>query len=233
MSIALNLENINRRIEEAAIKSGRKREDITLVAVSKTVTVKEVREAYASGQHLFAENRVQCLMEKLEGLQTEPLEKIDWHLIGSLQTNKIKYIIDKVSLIHSVDSIHLAEAIDKCAKKHGVKADCLLQINVSKEESKHGIEFEEIDRVVDEFTKFDNVNLKGFMTMAPFDATEYTLRKIFSTLYKKYVDMSAQKGHNVNMSYLSMGMTNDFTCAIEEGSNMVRVGTGIFTKEIK
>ncbi len=232
MSISSNLELINQRIEEAAIKSGRKREDIKLVAVSKTVGVPEVLEAYNAGQYLFAENRVQCLMEKLDGLSDKNVQNIDWHLIGTLQTNKVKYIIDKVSLIHSVDSLKLAEAIDKCAQKHSVKANCLLQVNVSKEESKHGIEFEDIDRTIDEFTRFNNVNLQGFMTMAPFGADEYELRSIFSKLYKKYVDIGSQKGHNVNMSCLSMGMTNDFTYAIEEGSNMVRVGTGIFTKEI-
>ena len=131
-------------------------------------------------------------------------------------------------LIHSVDSIHLAEEINKCAIKKSVKMDCLLQVNVSGEESKHGIEIEEIERFVEEFTKFDNLCLKGLMTMAPFDATECELRSIFAKLNKKYIDIASQKGHNVNMSYLSMGMTNDFSYAIEEGSNMVRVGTGIF-----
>lgn len=228
MTICANLAEINEKIAAAAAKSGRKREDITLVAVSKTVGAAEVNEAYATGQRVFAENRVQCLLEKLDTTAQYNLNDIDWHLIGSLQTNKVKYIIDKVSLIHSVDSIHLAEEINKCATKKGLKMNCLLQVNVSGEESKHGVEIEDVDRIVEEFTKFDNLTLKGLMTMAPFEADEYELRSIFSKLHKKYIDIGSQKGHNVDMSYLSMGMTHDFTYAIEEGSNMIRVGTGIF-----
>ena len=228
MTICANLAEINEKIAVAAAKSGRKREDITLVAVSKTVGAAEVNEAYASGQRVFAENRVQCLLEKLDTTAQYNMNDIDWHLIGSLQTNKIKYIIDKVSLIHSVDSIHLAEEINRCAAKKGLKMNCLLQVNVSGEESKHGVELEDVDRIVEEFTKFDNLTLKGLMTMAPFEADEYELRSIFSKLHKKYIDIGSQKGHNVDMSYLSMGMTHDFTYAIEEGSNMIRVGTGIF-----
>lgn len=228
MTICANLAEINEKIAVAAAKSGRKREDITLVAVSKTVGAAEVNEAYASGQRVFAENRVQCLLEKLDTTAQYNMNDIDWHLIGSLQTNKVKYIIDKVSLIHSVDSIHLAEEINKCAAKKGLKMNCLLQVNVSGEESKHGVELEDVDRIVEEFTKFDNLTLKGLMTMAPFEADEYELRSIFLKLHKKYIDIGSQKGHNVDMSYLSMGMTHDFTYAIEEGSNMIRVGTGIF-----
>lgn len=228
MTICANLAEINEKIAVAAAKSGRKRENITLVAVSKTVGAAEVNEAYASGQRVFAENRVQCLLEKLDTTAQYNMNDIDWHLIGSLQTNKVKYIIDKVSLIHSVDSIHLAEEINKCAAKKGLKMNCLLQVNVSGEESKHGVELEDVDRIVEEFTKFDNLTLKGLMTMAPFEADEYELRSIFSKLHKKYIDIGSQKGHNVDMSYLSMGMTHDFTYAIEEGSNMIRVGTGIF-----
>ena len=228
MTICANLAEINEKIAVAAAKSGRKREDITLVAVSKTVGAAEVNEAYASGQRVFAENRVQCLLEKLDTTAQYNMNDVDWHLIGSLQTNKVKYIIDKVSLIHSVDSIHLAEEINKCAAKKGLKMNCLLQVNVSGEESKHGVELEDVDRIVEEFTKFDNLTLKGLMTMAPFEADEYELRSIFSKLHKKYIDIGSQKGHNVDMSYLSMGMTHDFTYAIEEGSNMIRVGTGIF-----
>ena len=228
MTICANLAEINEKIAVAAAKSGRKREDITLVAVSKTVGAAEVNEAYASGQRVFAENRVQCLLEKLDTTAQYNMNDVDWHLIGSLQTNKVKYIIDKVSLIHSVDSIHLAEEINKCAAKKGLKMNCLLQVNVSGEESKHGVELEDVDRIVEEFTKFDNLTLKGLMTMAPSEADEYELRSIFSKLHKKYIDIGSQKGHNVDMSYLSMGMTHDFTYAIEEGSNMIRVGTGIF-----
>ena len=228
MQIRENLEELNEKIAHAAAKSGRTRADIVLVAVSKTVGTAEVAEAYRCGQRVFAENRVQCLQEKLDGIAQYRLSGLDWHLIGSLQTNKVKYIIDKVSLIHSVDSIHLADEINRCAAKHARKIDCLLQVNVSGEESKHGVAMAEIDRVVEHFTGLDNVCLKGLMTMAPLGAEETELRKIFSALHQKYVDIGAQKGHNVNMSFLSMGMTHDFTYAIEEGSNMVRIGTGIF-----
>ena len=140
----------------------------------------------------------------------------------------MKYIIDKVSLIHSVDSMHLADEINRCAAKHQRKVDCLLQVNVSGEESKHGVALADVDRMVEYFTRLDNVCLKGLMTMAPLDADEAQLRKIFSALHQKYVDIGSQKGHNINMSFLSMGMTHDFSYAIEQGSNMVRIGTGIF-----
>lgn len=228
MHIAENLKRVNAQIEEAAIKSGRKREDITLVAVSKTVAMPEVAEAYQCGQHVFAENRVQCLLEKLDAADSSEMPDLDWHLIGTLQTNKVKYIIDQVSLIHSVDSAHLADEIDRCASKRGHTMDCLLQVNVSGEESKHGIALADVDRLVEHFTKLDHTRLRGLMTMAPFDANELELRKIFSTLYQKYIDIGSQRGHNINMSFISMGMTNDFSYAIKEGSNMIRIGTGIF-----
>ena len=222
------MEELDRKIGEAAAKSGRRRQDITLVAVSKTVGAAEVAEAYRWGQRVFAENRVQCLTDKLAGMEPFACKGIDWHLIGTLQTNKVKYIVDKVSLIHSVDSAHLADEIDKCAAKRGLRIDCLLQVNVSGEESKHGVALAEVDRLVEHFTRLDNVCLKGLMTMAPLDAEEAELRKIFSALYQKYVDIGTQKGHNIDMSFLSMGMTHDFSYAIEEGSNMIRIGTGIF-----
>ena len=133
-----------------------------------------------------------------------------------------------MSLIHSVDSAHLADEIDRCSAKCGIVTDCLMQVNVSGEESKHGVSPDEIDRLAEHFASLSNVRLMGLMTMAPAEAGEYELRKIFSQLYKKYIDMGTQKAHNVSMSYISMGMTHDFTYAIEEGSNMIRVGTGIF-----
>lgn len=228
MTIKQNIEAIEEKITEAAVKSGRKREDITLVAVSKTVGCSEVAEAYDSGLRVFAENRVQCLADKLSGMEQYSCPDIDWHLIGTLQTNKVKYVVGNVSLIHSVDSAHLADEIDKCSAKRGVITDCLLQVNVSLEESKHGVTLDDADRLTEHFTTLDNVRLRGLMTMAPAGADEYELRKIFSSLYKKYIDIASQKAHNINMSYISMGMTNDYTYAIEEGSNMIRVGTGIF-----
>lgn len=228
MTIKENIEAIEEKITAAAEKSGRKREDITLVAVTKTVGCAEVAEAYTCGMRVFAENRVQCLNEKLAGMRMYDCPDANWHLIGTLQTNKIKYVVGNVSLIHSVDSVHLADEINKCSAKKGIITDCLLQVNVSKEESKHGITLDEVDRFAEHFTSLDNMRLRGLMTMAPADADECENRRFFSLLYKKYIDMRSQKGHNIYMSYISMGMTNDFTYAIEEGSNMVRIGTGIF-----
>lgn len=228
MTIKENIEEIEEKITNAAIKSGRRREDITLVAVTKTVGCAETAEAYKCGLRTFAENRVQCLKDKLTGMKQYDCPEADWHLIGTLQTNKVKYVVGNVSLIHSVDSAHLADEINKCSAKLGIVTDCLLQINISGELSKHGADPDDVDRIIEHFTTLDSLRLKGLMTMAPAGADEREIRKIFSMLYKKYIDIGAQKAHNIDMSYISMGMTDDFTYAIEEGSNMIRIGTGIF-----
>ncbi len=227
MTIRDNVLKVKERIAEAAIRAGRNPEDITLVAVSKTVGTEEVKEAIAAGVTHFAENRVQMLLEK----QQDPelvYPKVDWHLIGHLQTNKVKYLTDRVSLIHSVDSLKLASEINRQAEKNCKKTDVLLELNISGEESKFGLPPEEIPRVLECFCEFPNLNIKGLMTMAPKHSTEKEKRKIFSELREIYVDINSNKTYNIVMSIMSMGMSNDFEVAVEEGSNLVRIGTSIF-----
>lgn len=233
MSIEQNLKRIHTQIEAAAARRGAKADCISLVAVSKYSTAEDVLEAARFGQTVFAENRVQQLMEKwnrLEELRTQGIviPEITWHLIGHLQTNKVKYIVGKVALIHSVDSIRLVEEIDRQSAKKGIVSQILLEVNVSGEESKSGISLGEIDNFCKEMERFHCVELKGLMTMAPKGAEEKELRRIFSALYEKFVDKKQQMLHNVDMTYLSMGMSADFEVAIEEGANMIRVGHGVF-----
>lgn len=233
MSIDQNLNRVHAQIEAAAQRRGVSANCISLVAVSKYSTAEDVLEAARLGQTVFAENRVQQLMEKwnrLEELRTQGvvIPEIQWHLIGHLQTNKVKYIVGKVALIHSVDSIRLVEEIDRQSAKKGIVSQILLEVNVSGEESKSGISLEEIDSFCKEMERFNYVQLKGFMTMAPKGAEEPELRRIFSALYEKFVDKKQQMLHNVDMTYLSMGMSADFEVAIEEGANVIRVGHGVF-----
>ena len=183
-----------------------------------------LKEAYDLGVRVFGENKVQELTDKYEALPKD----IQWHMIGHLQRNKVKYIIDKVALIHSVDSIRLAETIEKEAAKHNITANILIEVNVAKEESKFGLMPEELDELIDKIKDFNHIQVKGLMTIAPFVENPETNREIFRSLRKLSVDISNKNVDNVNVSILSMGMTNDYTVAVEEGATMVRVGTGIF-----
>ena len=219
-----NLKNIENRIKTACDNSNRNREDVTLIAVSKTKPIETLKEAYDLGVRVFGENKVQELVDKYEALPKD----IKWHMIGHLQRNKVKYIIDKVELIHSVDSLRLAETIDKEAAKHNLTANILLEVNVAKEDTKFGLLPEEVETFIDEVAKFSHIRVLGLMTIAPFVADPEENRAVFAHLYKLSVDIAAKKVDNVNMSILSMGMTNDYETAIEEGATMVRVGTGIF-----
>ena len=220
-----NLELVENNILEACRRSGRDRSEVTLIAVSKTKPVSMLREAYDLGIRTFGENKVQELTDKYEVLPHD----IEWHLIGHLQTNKVKYIIDKVCMIHSVDSLHLAKEIDKKeAAKHQMTVDILIEVNVAKEESKFGLMPEELDAFVDKIADFPHIRVKGLMTIAPFVADPEENRPIFAHLRKLSVDIAAKNIDNITMSILSMGMTNDYQVAIEEGATMVRVGTGIF-----
>lgn len=221
-----NLKNIYSTIKAAAEKSGRKSEDIKLIAVTKTVGVDRIRQVVEAGIMDLGENRVQELTEKFD--QLDPACR--WHLIGHLQTNKVKYIINKVSMIHSVDSISLAKEINSRAAKHGLKMDILLQINVSGEESKFGIDPSRVEEFLEAISHMENIHLKGLMTIAPYAENPEEIRPIFKKLYQIYIDIKSKSIDNVNMDYLSMGMSNDFEIAIEEGANMIRVGTGIFGK---
>lgn len=219
-----NLIQVEQNIEEACRRAGRDRSEVTLIAVSKTKPVETLQEAYDLGVRVFGENKVQEMADKYEVLPKD----IRWHLIGHLQRNKVKYIIDKAVLIHSVDSLRLAQTIEKEAKKHNLTAHILIEVNVAREESKFGIFPEDLEALVDEIAKLPHIQVDGLMTIAPFVPDPEENRLVFRELRKLSVDISAKKVDNVNMSVLSMGMTNDYQVAIEEGATMVRVGTGIF-----
>ncbi|WP_346708351.1 YggS family pyridoxal phosphate-dependent enzyme [Massilistercora timonensis] len=219
-----NLIQVEQNIEEACRRAGRDRSEVTLIAVSKTKPVETLQEAYDLGVRVFGENKVQEMADKYEVLPKD----IRWHLIGHLQRNKVKYIIDKAVLIHSVDSLRLAQTIEKEAKKHNLTAHILIEVNVAREESKFGIFPEDLEALVDEIAKLPHIQVDGLMTIAPFVPDPEENRPVFRELRKLSVDISAKKVDNVNMSVLSMGMTNDYQVAIEEGATMVRVGTGIF-----
>lgn len=219
-----NLENVEEKIQEACRRSGRKREDITLIAVSKTKPIETLQHAYDLGVRVFGENKVQELSEKYDALPDD----IHWHMIGHLQRNKIKYIIGKTELIHSVDSLRLAEAIEKEAAKRNLTADVLMEVNIAQEESKFGLLPEEVDEFIEKVQKLPHLQVKGLMTIAPFVENPEENREVFAQLKKLSVDIATKNAHNITMSILSMGMTNDYQIAIEEGATMIRVGTGIF-----
>lgn len=219
-----NVKRVLDNIAETAVKSGRNPQDVTLVAVTKTVTAAESREVMDAGVLTLGENRVQSLLEKYEILKDEPC----WHLIGHLQTNKVKYIADKVSLIHSVESLKLAEEISRKFKEAGRCAEILMQVNVSGEESKFGITPATAFSLAEEISQLENVRLKGLMTMAPLTATPDECRKYFYELKKLSCDIADKKIPNVEMKHLSMGMSGDYCEAIMEGATIVRVGSALF-----
>lgn len=219
-----NLQKVEERIAAACMRAGRRREDVTLIAVSKTKPVDMLREAYDLGIRVFGENKVQELTEKYDRLP----EDIRWHMIGHLQTNKVKYIVGKTELIHSVDSLKLAEMIEKEAQKHGCVTDILVEVNVAEEESKFGLRMEEVIPFIEKIVQYPHINVRGLMTIAPFVENPEENRTIFADLHKLYVDIKEKNIDNGTVSILSMGMTNDYEVAIEEGATMVRIGTGIF-----
>lgn len=219
-----NLENVESIIEKSCRDSGRTREEVTLIAVSKTKPVSMLQEIYDLGIREFGENKVQELVDKYDQLPSD----IHWHLIGHLQRNKVKYIVDKVAMIHSVDSIRLAETIEKEAAKKNCTVDILLEVNVAGEESKFGLKPEEVMDTVEAISGFHHIRVKGLMTIAPFVDDPEENRIHFKKLRQLSVDINEKNIDNVNVSMLSMGMTNDYSVAIEEGATFVRVGTGIF-----
>jgi len=224
MSIKSNIEYINELKGEAAIKSGRKPEDVLLVAVTKLHTPEEMNEAIDAGITDIGENKVQEILDKYDRVKP-----VRWHLIGHLQTNKVKYIIDKVCMIHSVDSLHLAQEIDKRAAQHGKVMDILIQVNSAQEESKFGITTEETDQLINDISQHcPNIMIKGLMCIAPFEDNPDDARQYFAEVKKIYDKYKDHKSERVDFQYLSMGMTNDFQVAVEEGSNLIRVGTAIF-----
>lgn len=219
-----NIREVQKNILDACNRVNRNPSEVTLIAVSKTKPISDIEEAIRCGMTEFGENKVQELVHKIEVIGTD----VKWHLIGHLQTNKVKYIVDQGLLIHSVDSIKLANEIQKEAKKKNVDCDILLEVNVAREESKFGFEYEEVFHAVQEISTFPNVHIQGLMTIAPFVENPEENREIFAKLHNLLLDIKSRNIDNVNMSVLSMGMTNDYMVAIEEGATMVRVGTGIF-----
>ncbi|MBA4698759.1 MAG: YggS family pyridoxal phosphate-dependent enzyme [Ruminococcus sp.] len=218
------LEEVEQKIQSACERAGRKREEVTLIAVSKTNPVPVLEEAYGLGVRVFGENKVQEFTGKYEVLPKD----ICWHLIGHLQTNKVKYIIDKAALIHSVDSLKLAETIEREAAKKNCVAKILVEVNVAEEESKFGLKVDEVIPFIEKISVFEHIKVCGLMTIAPFVENPEDNRPVFSNLQKLSVDIKEKNIDNINVSILSMGMTNDYEVAIEEGATMVRVGTGIF-----
>ena len=222
--LAENLQQVNANIEKACAAVGRAPSEITLVAVSKTKPVSMLQEAYDAGARVFGENKVQEIMDKYDQLPSD----IQWHMIGHLQRNKVKYIIDKVAMIHSVDSLRLAQTIEQEAAKKELVMPILLEVNVAEEDTKFGLKVEEVLPLLEQISSFSHIQVKGLMTIAPFVENPEKNREVFRTLKKLSVDISAKNINNVTMSVLSMGMTGDYQVAVQEGSTMVRVGTGIF-----
>lgn len=219
-----NLLEVENKIEKACERCGRERSEVTLIAVSKTKPVEMIREIMACDITHFGENKVQELTEKLEEIN----ETLNWHLIGHLQRNKVKYIVDKVFLIHSVDSLRLATQIDEDAGKKGVICNILVEVNIANEDTKFGVKKEDTLQLIEAISKLKNIKVKGLMTIAPFVENPENNREHFRNLRKLNIDIKCKNIDNVDMEILSMGMTNDYEVAIEEGATMVRVGTGIF-----
>ena len=236
MDLQENLQQVEANICKACENAGRKRSDVTLIAVSKTkpiemlppiarhIIAEMLQTVYDLGPRDFGENKVQEMCEKMEVLPKD----IRWHMIGHLQTNKVKYIIGKTELIHSVDSLHLAKEIEKQAAKQNVTVSILVEVNIAEEESKFGIHKEETISLIRQIAALPHIQILGLMTIAPFVENPEDNRTYFRQIRQLSVDIDAQNIDNVRMDILSMGMTGDYMVAIEEGATMVRVGTGIF-----
>ncbi|PKM66329.1 MAG: YggS family pyridoxal phosphate-dependent enzyme [Firmicutes bacterium HGW-Firmicutes-2] len=220
-----NLNNINKKITETCLKMAIDPKNVVLINVSKTKPLSLLEEGYAAGMRIFGENKVQEICDKYEQFKKDDIQ---WHMIGHLQRNKVKYIVDKVALIHSVDSYRLAETISKEAKKKNVVAHILIQVNVAQEDSKYGLETAEVMDMVKSIHQLEHLKIEGLMTIAPFVENAEENRPIFKAMYQLSVDIKEQNLDNVSMDVLSMGMTNDFTVAIEEGATMIRIGTALF-----
>lgn len=219
-----NLKKVEDNVDAACRKAGRSRDEVTLIAVSKTKPVEMLSTIYNQGIRDFGENKVQEMCDKMEQLPSD----IRWHMIGHLQTNKVKYIVGHTTLIHSVDSLHLAKEIEKQAEKKDVTVDILVEVNIAEEESKFGIHKEETYELVRQIAALPHVHIRGLMTIAPYVENPEDNRMYFRGIRQLSVDIAEQNIDNVDMDVLSMGMTGDYMVAIEEGATMVRVGTGIF-----
>lgn len=228
MGVAENLEDVRRRIREAAERVGRDPEEIELVAVTKNVSVSFIEEAVQSGVENIGENRAQEAVKKFQQLGTEINgKKFSWHFVGHLQTNKVRQIIDFIDLIHSLSSLSLASEIDKRAGRIGKIQRVLVQVNVAKEKGKFGLDPDSVFEFLHEIRKLDNLQVEGLMTVPPLFDNPQEARPIFAQ-FKRLFDQARNELRDMSLKYLSMGMTNDFEIAIEEGSNMVRIGRAIF-----
>lgn len=220
-----NYLEVRRKIDEACKRVGRDPKEVTLISVGKTKPVEMLEEVYAAGSRDFGENKVQEMCDKIEVMEKD----IKWHMIGHLQRNKVKYIVDKVYLIHSVDSLRLAEEIDIQAAKKGVdKVPILIEVNAAHEISKFGVSPEDVKQLVTEISTLKHVSVKGLMTVAPYVDDKEDNRAIFHQIKDLSVDIKNENIDNVSMEVLSMGMTNDYEIAVEESATLVRVGTAIF-----
>ena len=219
-----NLAIVEKNILDACKRSGRKREEVTLIAVSKTKPVSDLMEAYDAGVRVFGENKVQELVDKIDKMPDD----IHWHMIGHLQRNKVKYIVGKVDLIHSVDNEELAAEINKRAEKAGITQDILIEINIADEDTKYGIPSDQVEDLYVNISKLPYVNVRGIMCIAPNVDDPEQNRQYFVKMNKIFVDITNKLMHNIRVDVMSMGMTGDYQVAIEEGATMVRVGTGIF-----
>lgn len=227
--LRLNLAGIEQQISEACLRSGRDRSEVTLIAVSKTKPLSDILTVSELGQVCFGENRVQELLPKIDGSKGK---NISWHLIGHLQTNKVRQIVGKTDMIHSVDSYKLAECINAESAKLGIVSDILMEINIGSEESKFGVTCDEAYILAKQIGTLKNVHLCGLMTVAPIVSEPEQTRPFFRRMRELFIDINSKNYDNVNMNVLSMGMSHDFCVAIEEGATMVRVGTGIFGARI-
>lgn len=224
-----NLKVIRNRIAEAAIKSGRSPQEITLLAATKTVPIEVINHGIALGIDHIGENKVQELCEKYDAYQ---LEKCELQFIGHLQTNKVKNIIGKVSLIQSVDSVKLAGEISRLSVSHAITTDLLIEVNIGSEPNKSGVLPQNLDTLLSEVAALPAIHIRGLMAIPPADANSSEMIRYFSNMSKYFIDIKAKKIDNVGMDYLSMGMSSDYTQAILAGANMVRVGSALFGPRI-
>lgn len=226
MSIKENIENILKKIEKAKEKSPDKTQEITLVSITKFQDIGALEEVYQNGLSIFGENRVQELLTKVEPLKNLGIK---WHLIGHLQTNKVRQIIDYIEMVHSLDRLALAEELEKRASQKNRNLDVLLQVNIADEAQKHGMKKAEVFSFVEEMKRFSHLRVKGLMLIAPNYEDKETLRPIFKEMYQLFNELKQRNDAHIEMTYLSMGMSGDYEIAIEEGSNMVRIGSAIFS----
>ena len=224
MELAQNYKTVKENVTKACEQAGRSEQEVTLLAVSKTKPVDMLMDVYRAGARDFGENKVQELVDKIPQMPSD----VRWHMIGHLQRNKVKYIVGKVALIHSVDTYRLAEEINIQAKKRGIIVPILVEVNIAGEETKFGTTAEDAMLLVEEISKLENVRIRGLMTIAPFVENPEDNRLYFRKIKQLSVDITNKNIDNVSMEILSMGMTGDYEVAIEEGATMVRVGTGIF-----